>query len=167
MHRDVTLKEPPYWGWLRVFQFAPRNETMGHPLFVGIYRGIMIPGFLGWCRISSIHSRDVTLMDPEGRGSPGFLLREPKPRTGEMKKTTWLLRTLGKISWEVASRPFKHSRVSIGLPDSGSGRFVGMLFGIHATSPPSIGTEQEFTCAMLQMLAYLGLIGLVTVPLAS
>ena len=29
------------------------------PLFVGIYRGIMIPWFLRWCRISSIHSMDV------------------------------------------------------------------------------------------------------------
>ena len=26
------------------------------PLFVGIYRAIIIPGFLRWCRISSIHS---------------------------------------------------------------------------------------------------------------
>ena len=26
------------------------------PLFVGFYRGIIIPGFLTWCRISSIHS---------------------------------------------------------------------------------------------------------------
>ena len=31
-------------------------ENMGKPLFVGIYRGIFIPGFLRWCRISSIHS---------------------------------------------------------------------------------------------------------------
>ena len=27
-----------------------------HPLFVDIDRGIMMPGFLRWCRISSIHS---------------------------------------------------------------------------------------------------------------
>ena len=29
----------------------------GKPLFVGIYRGIITPWFLRWCRISSIHSR--------------------------------------------------------------------------------------------------------------
>ena len=29
----------------------------GKYLFVGIYRGIMVPGFLRWCRILSIHSR--------------------------------------------------------------------------------------------------------------
>ena len=28
----------------------------GKPWFVGIYRGIIIPEFLRWCRISSIHS---------------------------------------------------------------------------------------------------------------
>ena len=28
----------------------------GKPLFIGIYRGFIIPGFLRWCRISSIHS---------------------------------------------------------------------------------------------------------------
>ena len=28
------------------------------PLLVGIYRGIMIPEFLRWCRISSLHSRE-------------------------------------------------------------------------------------------------------------
>ena len=28
----------------------------GKPLLVGICRGIIIPGLLGWCRISSIHS---------------------------------------------------------------------------------------------------------------
>ena len=31
-------------------------ETMGKPLFVGIYKGILIPGFLRWCRVSFIHS---------------------------------------------------------------------------------------------------------------
>ena len=30
------------------------------PLLVGIYRGIIILGFLGWCRISSIHSIWIT-----------------------------------------------------------------------------------------------------------
>ena len=29
---------------------------MGNHWFVGIYRGIIIPGSLRWCRISSIHS---------------------------------------------------------------------------------------------------------------
>ena len=28
----------------------------GKPLFVGIYKKIIIPRFLRWCRISSIHS---------------------------------------------------------------------------------------------------------------
>ena len=28
----------------------------GKPLFVGIYRGMIIPGVLMWCRLSSIHS---------------------------------------------------------------------------------------------------------------
>ena len=32
-------------------------------MFVGIYKGIMIPGFLRWCRISSIHSR-VAQVEP-------------------------------------------------------------------------------------------------------
>ena len=38
--------------------FAPLGSR-GRPLFIGIYRGIIIPGFLGWCRISSIHSMAV------------------------------------------------------------------------------------------------------------
>ena len=33
----------------------PRNH--GKPLFAGICRGIVIPGCLRWCRISSIHGR--------------------------------------------------------------------------------------------------------------
>ena len=32
-------------------------------MFVGIYRGIIIPGFLRWCRISSIHRK--TMASPE------------------------------------------------------------------------------------------------------
>ena len=35
--------------------FAPLGNH-GKPFFIGIYRGIIIPGFLRWCRISSIHS---------------------------------------------------------------------------------------------------------------
>ena len=31
------------------------------PLFVGIYQGIIIPGFLRWCRILSIHSSHNTV----------------------------------------------------------------------------------------------------------
>ena len=31
-------------------------EPMRNHCFVGIYGGIIIPGFLRWCRISSIHS---------------------------------------------------------------------------------------------------------------
>ena len=36
----------------------PFRTTWNHgkPWFVGIYRGIIIPGFLRWCRTSSIHS---------------------------------------------------------------------------------------------------------------
>ena len=41
--------------WMDEIHIAPR-ENHGNPLFVGIYRGIPIPGFLRWCRISSIHS---------------------------------------------------------------------------------------------------------------
>ena len=33
-------------------------ETIGNRCFVGIYRGLIIPGFRRWCRISSIHSVD-------------------------------------------------------------------------------------------------------------
>ena len=39
-------------------------RNYGKPLFVGIYRGDIIPGFLRWCRISSIHSR--VLRQPAG-----------------------------------------------------------------------------------------------------
>ena len=38
--------------------FAP-PENRKIPLLVGIYRGILIPGFLGWCRISSIDSMSL------------------------------------------------------------------------------------------------------------
>ena len=40
------------------------------PLFVGIYNGIIIPGFLRWCRILSIHSMD-TFKSPVGPDSAG------------------------------------------------------------------------------------------------
>ena len=37
--------------------FAPLGNH-GKPWFVGNYRGIILPGFLRWCRISSLHSRE-------------------------------------------------------------------------------------------------------------
>ena len=45
-------------------QTAPPNETMGTTVsgragFVGIYKGIIIPGCLRWCRILSIHSKKL------------------------------------------------------------------------------------------------------------
>ena len=56
----------------------------GKPLFVGIYRGMIVPGILMWCRISSIHSSSGGLCltksswglgGREGRG------REPQKNT--------------------------------------------------------------------------------------
>ena len=41
-------------------------ETMGNHCLLGIYRGIILPGSLRWCRISSIHSRFGE--DPNTRG---------------------------------------------------------------------------------------------------
>ena len=50
-----------FWAWS-----TPRTMWMdkacntfkaGKPLFVGIYRRLIVPGLLRWCRISSIHSR--------------------------------------------------------------------------------------------------------------
>ena len=49
----------PECGRLQNPEIAPRNETVvvGTVKLVGIYvRGMIIPGFLRWCRISSIHS---------------------------------------------------------------------------------------------------------------
>ena len=42
-------------GWTK--SISHEMKPWLKPLFVGIYRGIIIPGFLGRCRISSIHSR--------------------------------------------------------------------------------------------------------------
>ena len=42
----------------------------GQPLFVGIFRGIINPGFLRWCRISSIHS----IIGAEGTHSEHFAI---------------------------------------------------------------------------------------------
>ena len=52
-------------GWTKLC------TTLG-ALSVGIYRGLIIPGFLGWCVgwISSIHS-SITWSDPWLVGSPG------------------------------------------------------------------------------------------------
>ena len=41
--------------WMDEIHFAPLCNHR-KPLFVGIYKGIRIFGFLRWCRISSIHS---------------------------------------------------------------------------------------------------------------
>ena len=44
------------FGWTQ--SNSHHLETMVETItFVGIYRGIIILGVLGWCRISSIHSR--------------------------------------------------------------------------------------------------------------
>ena len=55
-------------------------EAMGHHLFVGIDRGIIILGLLRWCRISSTHSIDQEVFPGGGffanggRGKPWSLL---------------------------------------------------------------------------------------------
>ena len=43
----------PYCGWTQSCTTWKPWDT----IFIGIYRGIIMSGFLGWCRISSIHSR--------------------------------------------------------------------------------------------------------------
>ena len=45
---------------LRDGQNPAPNSNHGKPLFVGIYKGIIIPWFLRWCRIASIHSMDCS-----------------------------------------------------------------------------------------------------------
>ena len=43
--------------WMVAKSASHHFETLVKTItFFGIYRGIIIPGFLGWCRISSIHS---------------------------------------------------------------------------------------------------------------
>ena len=61
--------ERAYCGWLRN-PFAPQSETMADTsLFVGYLQGNrIIPGFLRWCRISSI--RVASYRIPSKRGPP-------------------------------------------------------------------------------------------------
>ena len=50
----LDFKGIPFLLWMDEIHFAPsRNHRK--PLVVGIYKGIMIPGFLRWCRNLSIH----------------------------------------------------------------------------------------------------------------
>ena len=44
-----------YRGWLRNL-FAPRNETMGNHCWLVFTGESIIPEFIRWCRISSIHN---------------------------------------------------------------------------------------------------------------
>ena len=50
-----VARDFPSCLWMDAIHFAHHFETMGNPLFVGMCTGI-IPGFLRWCRISSIQS---------------------------------------------------------------------------------------------------------------
>ena len=54
--------------------FAPLGNH-GKSFFIGIYRGTIIPGFLRWCRISSIHSRSHSNWSPV----TSFLVRDFVP----------------------------------------------------------------------------------------
>ena len=47
--------------WMDEIHFAPLGNHE-KPLCIGIYKGIIIPRFLKWCRISSIHSRSAPLL---------------------------------------------------------------------------------------------------------
>ena len=79
--RRVAKQRATRFSWSHVGQFGqyscPRMNgaidaicgwtkscTTLKPLFVGIYSGIIILGFLGWCRISSIHSMGRKLKIP-------------------------------------------------------------------------------------------------------
>ena len=53
--RGIACFERPFEHTVGGQNPAPLG-TLGKPLFVGIHRRIIMPGFLRWCRISSIHS---------------------------------------------------------------------------------------------------------------
>ena len=42
--------------WMDEIHFAPLANH-GNPLFIGIYRGIIIPGLLGWCEMDFVHQQ--------------------------------------------------------------------------------------------------------------
>ena len=71
-----------YCGWTK--SCNKLNHTK--PLFVGIYRGIIIPGFLRWCRISSIHSTVPPTTTTKRLVSPWFPLRNKHPQKGWPQK---------------------------------------------------------------------------------
>ena len=53
----VPPSHPNLYKTLWMEEILHHLETMVATIkFVGIFRGIIIPGFLGWCRTSSIHS---------------------------------------------------------------------------------------------------------------
>ena len=69
-------RDPSYCGWLR--NPCTTWKQWLKPLFVGICKGIIIPGCLRWCRILSIHSSNsfmlVLARNPTGctpRADPG------------------------------------------------------------------------------------------------
>ena len=71
--------------------YAP-IETIKQPLFVGIYRGIMVPGFFRWCRISSIHS--TSLCSSSGHMEHEvFQLSPSKPKASLRNRLVLLLAT--------------------------------------------------------------------------
>ena len=56
----VLIQGEPFGTFTTVDGRNPFRTTLKQwlkPLFVGIYKGIIIPGIFEWCRISSIHSR--------------------------------------------------------------------------------------------------------------
>ena len=68
---ELMALDPPMDGQspAPVGRFIPQMDEIlhhlgnhGKPLSVGIYRGIIIPGFLSGCRISSIRSRFIPRM---------------------------------------------------------------------------------------------------------
>ena len=75
---------------------APPKSNHETPLFVGIYRGVNIPGFLRWCRIASIHSMTYSSRVEIGLRSP-LLLRKLGPTIAA------LARVIPEI-WEVKLR---------------------------------------------------------------
>ena len=53
----------------------------GKPLLVGICRGIIIPGLLGWCRTSSIHSSGSTVSSLRSQGLTSVHQRQLSSRS--------------------------------------------------------------------------------------
>ena len=76
--RAKTAKKGHLW----MDEILHHCETIINHGFVGIYMGIMIPGFLRWCRISSIHSMNQGFRSPRAvPSSPRWLgLKSGHPR---------------------------------------------------------------------------------------